>query len=227
MNKNVLILIYVLVGILVATSAFGNWYFWKKFSEKSKEVTNLQSQIEALKKEAEEKEASENKKNEEKVNEYAGCWKTYTNNTIGYKLKYPCDWTLEEIDTYSETIGTQVKYITITTPDKKYFLHFGIKKIADTFNITDRTGVGAGDWQDDGTLTILGKVVKVTNLAYSGKVKEKFYPKPSGTIKTDDGKYVFLASFSYGASTNYDTIDMTNLSYVTLAKKILKSVEEL
>lgn len=74
-------------------------------------------------------------------------------------------------------------------------------------------------------MTILGKEVTITNLVFGGKIKERFYPKPAGTIKTADGKYVFHASFSYGASTGYEVLDMTNLNYVTLAEKILKSVE--
>lgn len=218
------ILIYSLVGLLGAGLAFGNYYFWKNYSEKAKELTSMQSRVRELEKklkEAEEKAKEETTKEEE----YTGCWKIYTNNEIGYKLKYPCDWVVKEVDTFSETISAQVKYITIDTPDKKYFLHFGIKKSTDTFNTTDRTGVGAGDWQIDGTITILGKEVTITKLVFGGKVKEMFYPKPAGVIKTTDGKYSFLASFSYGASTGYATYDMKNLSYVSLAEKILKSIE--
>ena len=56
-----------------------------------------------------------------KDDEFAS-WKNYTNNDVGYKLKYPADWVLKDVNELSEITDKDVKYITVTTPDKKYFL---------------------------------------------------------------------------------------------------------
>jgi len=218
------ILIYLLISLLVITAGMGNWYFWKKSIDKSKEVEELKEQIKKLESQIKSQEST--LKEEEKVDEYAG-WKTYTNTSIGYKLRYPADWFLKEIDTTSEITGSKVKYLTLTTPDKKYFLYFGIKKVSDSFDITDRTGVGAGSFKDIGTITILGTKVTITDLVYQNKVKEKFYPKPAGNIKSADGQYLFLAAFSYKGEGGYETYDLKNLDYVSIAEKILKSIETL
>lgn len=160
-----------------------------------------------------------------KADEYTGCWNTYTNNTVGYALKYPCDWTIKEIALFSETIGKDVKYITITTPDGKYFLHVGVKKPADTFEITDRTGIGAGDMQQkpEKALTILGVNVIPKSLIFGGKIKEYFYNQPSGT--SDQCGCGFIAGFSYTDKISYDQLDMTNLDHQPTAEKILKSLK--
>lgn len=156
------------------------------------------------------------------TDQYSG-WLTYTNNTIGYKLKYPSGWTVKEINTTSEATNTNVKYITLTTPDKKYFLAFGLKKKTDTFTTSDRTGIGAGDFTKKGKITILDTKVDIEQLIYKNKIKEFFFPQ--ATTTTTDGNYKFTVSFSPDSSVNYDTLDMTNLTEETTAEKILQSVE--
>jgi len=156
------------------------------------------------------------------IDPYAG-WKTYTNNVIGYKLRYPSGWIVKEVNTTSEVIEKDVKYITITNPDKKYFLAFGLKLKTDAFVTSDRTGIGAGDFVKNGKITILGTKVDIEQLSYKNKIKEVFYPQ--SITKTADGKYQFTASFSANDIAGYDSLDMTNLTEEAAAEKILKSVE--
>ena len=159
-----------------------------------------------------------------KSSEYAGCWQTYKNVLVGYTLKYPCDWTLKEVAEHSETINADVKHITITTPDAKYFVYFGVRKngVA-SFEISDRTGVGAGDFQQkpNEAVSIFGVSVTPKVLVYQGKIKEYFFDQPQGS--TDLAGCDFGAGFSYDQNVDYNSLDMTNLAYIATVKLILKS----
>lgn len=155
--------------------------------------------------------------------EYAG-WKTYTNNEIGYNLKYPNDWIVDEFTGYSELIGQDVKYITINTPDGKYFLHVGIKKPDQTFAVSDRTGIGAGDMKENSSYmaTIFSTKFTPIALSFEEKVKEFFWDNPE--INSDKCNCVFSITFSYTEEANYNEFDMTNLSYTNDVLKILKTI---
>lgn len=226
------VIISAVVAIVLILGTLG-YFGWKKYSEKQNNLKALQEQIENLKKEAESliNQASEQSGNitekavseEETADEYSG-WNTYTNLEVGYQLRYPTDWTVKEISTYSELIGADVKYITITTADKKYFLYWGLKYENDNFSISDRTGVGAGDLIQEGSVTILGTDTAVKKLVYKSKVKEYFFPGP-GTQKTSDGKYSFGAAFSPGSGTSYDSLNMLGVPALEKARLILASVK--
>lgn len=145
-------------------------------------------------------------------------WNTYTNE-IGYKIRYPKDWTIEVTNEYSDLIQEKVKYIVIFSPGKKYSLYWGLMKNTDSFAISDRTGVGAGELVKDGNITILGTDVTINKLSYEGKTMEYFFPNPI-TGKTADGKYTYGASFdAEGKSIP------ANSEEFTTAKKILESAE--
>lgn len=202
---------------LVGALFFGYWYGQKKAQESVVKPVPIATTVKTSSSVAPSIAPSEE-------DEYSG-WKTYTNKSIGYKLRYPHDWTVKEIDTFNETIEKNVKYITITTPDGKYFLHFGLKKKSDnTFEISDRTGMGAGEFAPTGKkITILSTAVDIDTFVYSGKIKEYFYPKKSTT--TSDNKWQFTATFSYTDKVNYSSLDMSGLKEEKDAEKILKSVE--
>ena len=160
--------------------------------------------------------------------EAEGCWKEYKNQPVGYSLKYPCDWTLTETNEFSETIGMNVKYVTIKTPDNKYFLFWGYKKSAEAgFTNNDRTGIGAGDFVNQPAMAfnILGVNVVPKQLVYQGKVKEYFYEQPQAGVAQCACN--FIGMFSYNQSQDYDALDMTNLNYVTTVKQILQSVQKI
>ncbi|MFH0968970.1 MAG: hypothetical protein V1804_00480 [Patescibacteria group bacterium] len=154
------------------------------------------------------------------VDEYAG-WKTYINSEIGYKLKYPADWKVEESSAYNEIIEQNVKSILISSPGEKYFLHWGIKEKNDPFAISGRTGIGAGDFIKDGKITILNNELDITRLIDEGKTLEFFFPS-AGSFESKDGKYFFGASFSLS---NQGNTNIANVPELETAKKILKTVQ--
>ncbi len=217
------VLVGILIAILAGISLGGNYYLWRKYSEKSNEVEELTERISQLEKDKTQLENQILNQGEgEKQDQYEG-WKTYTNTEIGYTLRYPSTWTIEEVNKTSQITGGLVKYIIIKTSDDKYFLMFGLKPKTEIYNLTDRTGVGAGDFQIAGTITILNTQVKIEKLVFGGKVKEYFYPQ--GIATTADGRYQFLANFSYNSDkVDYEKLDMKDLEEVKLAEKILKSI---
>lgn len=218
----------VAVLILGALGYFG----WKYYAGKQSQLGELKQQLENLKKESEnlsdqaatqENQAGEEGQGEETADEYVG-WNTYNNYEVGYQLKYPADWTVKETSAWNELIGKDVKYITITTADKKYFLYWGLKEKNDDFGISDRTGVGAGDLIQEGSVTILGTDTAVKKIVYQSKVKEYFFPG-TGSAKTTDGKYSFGAAFSPGSGGDYNALNMQGVPELEKAKLILASVK--
>jgi hypothetical protein len=225
------IIVTAVVTILAIAFIGGLIYLGKNYRDRKKELQTLKDQMENMQKGTEspgevsisgEAAASATPATETATDEYAG-WKTYINSEIGYTLKYPADWTVKEIDQFSELLNENVKYITLTTPNKKYFFHWGLKQKTDTFAISDRTGMGAGDFQKDGKAMILGKEYDITRFIFKGKTKEVFYPS-SGLTQTADGKYDFVATLSYGSGSNYDALDIDSIPEKSITEKILKSV---
>lgn len=226
------IIISAVVAAVLILAALG-YFSWKKYSEKQKNLQALQEQIENLKKEAENltSQVSEQSGNitEEAASEDVAAdeyssWNTYNNYEVGYSLKYPADWTVKETSEFSELIGADVKYITITTADKKYFLYWGLKEKNDDFSISDRTGVGAGDLIQEGSVLVLGTDTAVKKLVYKSKVKEYFFPG-TGSTKTVDGKYSFGVSFSAGSGGDYNVLNMLGIPELEKTKLILASVK--
>jgi len=202
---------------VVAALGFGYWYGQKKADETKPSATPTQTATLTASPTASPTSTKEG-------DGYTG-WKTYSNKDIGYTLKYPSDWMLKEINTYNETIQKDVKYVTVTTPNEKYFLHFGLKKKTDgSYEISDRTGMGAGEIKKTGSkITILDTGVDIESFVYQNKIKEFFYPQKATT--TTDGKWQFTATFSYTDKVNYDTLDMTGLEEEKNAEKILESID--
>ena len=230
-RKKITIILVVGAGIIFL--GILGYFLWKNYESKKAQLEELKNQVEKLQQESnnlnsqnsqiEENQNQEPAAQEEnKEDPYSG-WNTYTNSEIGYQLKYPADWKVKETDQWSELTEQQVKYITIDSPDKKYFLYWGLKRKDDDFGISDRTGLGAGDLIQEGSVTILGTNVAVKKLVYKNKVKEYFFPT-AGSTKTSDGKYFFSAALSSGSSASYDSLNMQGISELEKAKLILASV---
>ncbi len=223
------VIISASVAAVLFLGALG-YFGWKYYAVKQSQLDELKQQMENLKKESDDLTnqvtTDENQGNEEQngktADEYAG-WNTYNNYEVGYQLKYPADWAVKETNEYSELLGNDVKFITITTADKKYFLYWGLKYKDDDFGISDRTGVGAGDLIQEGSVIILGTDTSVKKLAYKSKVKEYFFPG-TGSTKTADGKYSFGAALSPGSGVNYDSLNMQGIPELGKSKLILASV---
>ncbi|MDD5489345.1 MAG: hypothetical protein PHP25_01535 [Candidatus Moranbacteria bacterium] len=223
------IAVTVIVTLLAVAFIGGLIFAGKKYIDRKKELQALKQQMENLQKAPEttggettitgETPATETGAD---TNEYAG-WKTYANSEIGYRLKYPADWTVKEISQTSEILGTPVKYITIASPGGKYFLFWGLKRKTDAFAISDRTGIGAGEPKKDGNIMILGKEYAINLFVINGRTEEIFYPN-AGITQSADGKYEFVANFEEGAGTSSNLLDMADAPGRGLAEKILKSV---
>ena len=214
------------LGFVIVAVGF---FSWNKYYQNQKEISNLKSQIENLK-QVGDNSASGNSSGQDSsaqgdalVDEYVG-WKTYTNSEVGYMLRYPSDWTLKETSGKSEVTGSDIKYITIDTPDNKYFLYFGLRKKSDSFSMSDRTGVGAGEIQDSGSATVLDTEITIRKLVYKNKINELFF----GAINsnpTADGNYVFAAGFGSHIDTYSGSGIDPNLTYIGTSGKILASVK--
>jgi hypothetical protein len=147
-------------------------------------------------------------------------WLVYTNKEIGYTLKYPSDWQLEEVNTKSQVTDNQVKYIKIYEPKKKYFLYFGLKKSNQDFLISDRTGIGAEEIQQvsEKTLKILNMPVLIEALKSEGRVKEYFFRQPSGTDRTCGCQFIGGL-----APIDEEFLETPSLSILDIPIKILSS----
>lgn len=114
----------IIIVIFVGAAGAAGYYGYKHYKNKKDEQ----------KKSAEEK----------TVDEYAG-WNTYTNKDVGYTLRYPGDWSLTEVNQKSDLTEQDIKYVGFATPLGSG-LHFGLSREEQTwFNISDRTGIGAGE----------------------------------------------------------------------------------
>ena len=218
-NHFVVAVLGIIVGIVIAVFAF---MFWRIYAEKQNEYQDLKSQVENLKKEVGDSTGKgvveeDNSGVDVSEDEYAG-WKTYYNYEVGYMLRYPSNWVLSETDEWNDLTDQAVKYVSIDTPDKKFFLYFGLKGKSDDFGISNRTGVGAGDIQDVGKMTILGTEISIKNLVYKGKLQEVFFGA-LGSVNTKDGKYSFSSSLSPRETSNGNFPDLET------AEKILSSVK--
>lgn len=157
--------------------------------------------------------------------DYQG-WSTYSNNDVGYTLKYPQGWTVKVESGVSEVTSFEYKYITITPADQKYFLSLGLKKKTDMrdFALTDRTGIGAGE---DSALAVdkfmmIGDYVVPYRHVYLGKNKEFFFKDETKNSAKFTGDYE--ASFTPNeAAGDFDVLDMPN-TLLNAPIKIMKSV---
>lgn len=156
-----------------------------------------------------------------KSDEY-GDWLTYTNSDVGYKLRYPKDWSIKEKNGPSEVTEVIVKYITFTSA-KGNSLHFGLKKTADTFYLSDRTGIGAGeDIPLANKTTLLSAEIIPNKHVWEGKTKEYFYKMAD----SEEPKCGCEASIYFSPPLVYDS-DATDMSTeeIHTVNVILKSVQ--
>lgn len=148
--------------------------------------------------------------------------KTYQSQTEGYSLSYPGDWILEEISD-SNINGEPFSYIKITSPKSDYALLLGLRKKGETVKLSDRTGVGAGDFVPGTQATVAGTPVDTVNLVYQNSVKEIFYPSAASYFTV--GNFEGYANFMSTATSNYDSINITNAPELATANQILASVK--
>lgn len=206
---------------------FTGTYFWSQYSkiqnpQSAKSYSKENSDLEGSGAEngSDIKHASDA---EAEVSGEISSWKTYNNSEIGYSVKYPPDWTVREYNRYSEVTKSQVRYINIIAPNKKYTFYLGFKKTHDNFAIVDLTGIGAGDPKKIGDITILGQKMSVDGLYYNGEIREVFFNWSEPKWTSDSYQiYAFLDKDgdTYKSGNGIKEDDLA-LSY---AKKILASL---
>lgn len=93
----------VLISVLVSAILFGGGiYYWQSVKAKNdkealnKQISSLQSQISDLKKTAA---TSTSTATSTTASTITANWKTYTNPTFGYSIKYPTTWTEKQDNT--------------------------------------------------------------------------------------------------------------------------------
>ncbi|MFZ6036480.1 MAG: hypothetical protein ACOYUK_05065 [Patescibacteria group bacterium] len=157
-----------------------------------------------------------------------GCpvWPTYTDPEYGWTMNYPCDWTYERV---YEASGDEVlfdypiRYTIFQSPTDHYRLLVGIMEDGGAGSTINRTGVGAGDWQDQAAIMVANTSVPVRELVYQNKVKEVFF-YTAGPVTI--GSYLLTATFDQDQdSIDYDDIDLTDTNELDLGRQILMSLE--
>lgn len=154
-------------------------------------------------------------------------WKTYTNGTYSYSLKYPPNWLVQEVTIPNHpTLKMTVRYITLTNPERTYELHLGVRNIAETVAISERTGPPPGTIEKAEPASVGYVVVPTWKFVDQGKVKTIFYSpiKPLGYDYLE--AHEIQAEFGIGpaGSTNASAIDLLTTAETQLANTILATV---
>lgn len=247
--KKITIIIVACAVFAGAAAGAGTYYFVSKnkaaqINEKKELITKLEGELEALKK-ADEVIAKEettssssssspsssssssavakNTPNAAVVANATSGWQTYTNRDIGYILKYPQGWTLQETDKWGDD-NKHYRYVTINNQDNSIHpisVHWGFVRNGTYLYSTDRTGIGAGEITEvASTIPIIGASIKKTKLTFEGKVKEHFY-----TPKTQPSEYTWEASIATRDEVNNTaTNNLADYSEVDMAEAILSNV---
>lgn len=112
-RKILLTIIAIILVLLIGAGGYGTYYFRKQSFDQKKTNTDLQSQIDSLKKEldAAKKSAATSASSSDcastltdEENSEITDWKSYTNNSGYYSFKYPTEWTLNSNDTERITL---------------------------------------------------------------------------------------------------------------------------
>jgi hypothetical protein len=136
----------------------------------------------------------------------------------------------------SSILNVPVRYIVVKNSATNNFLIVGIRRLGNTVRLSNRTGIGAGDFQNGATQHISNTTVVTHYLVYQSKVKEIWYHDPSAsrsatntngvvsepTPITIDGHEV-LAEFS-PSSTSYDSVQLDHSSDYSTVNSILSSL---
>jgi len=240
----------IIISIAAAgiVAGCGTYYFMNKdrsakISEKNDSIAKLEKEIKGLKGETEEvtessldkssdssaasstateSETSSTEETEDTAADATAGWQTYTNRDIGYVVKYPQGWILAETDKWEEG-DRHIRYITISSWENsanRISMHWGLVRDNTLLYSTDRTGIGAGEIVEvTSTMPVLGASIKKTKLVNETKIKEYFYAP-----RTAPSGYTWESSISLYDQSDYNSIDLTNVSQIDMAEAILANI---
>jgi hypothetical protein len=157
-------------------------------------------------------------------------WLTYTNTKYGYQINYPSDWTLKQNRTVhpgAEGVYPVIEYLTFLSPNKHYYLEFGLKRDGENIGIVSRTGTGGGNIVASGEIKLGDANVTVDKLIDNRKVKLVFYDnsgaKGKAGVSFVIGNFDGYAEFGSMVNVNYDQIDIGNAPELDTANQILST----
>lgn len=197
------IVIIVIVAVLAVTGATGGtYYLMKTKANKEKQTletdkTNLQNQIDELQKQIKELQKGMAGSTEKK-DETAG-WKTFTNSTLSFSLKYPSNWTKKGLYLYSsEKFGPGPEAI-------NYYVW--IKEYKNPQDLSFKDVVAQAEFPNDATLKNSFKFTKETISGYT-VYKTENIPSRSGQLSAffteDESRYISLSLVPYDKANPFE-----------------------
>jgi len=154
-------------------------------------------------------------------------WVTYASTLAPYALRYPDDWTLEEVIVATDPIQkVPVRYVRLSDPTGQVVLSLGMRKVGETTGVGDRLSAPTGTLKDGLTLDISGVDVAGKNLVDGEKIVAIFYYplSPFG--------YAYVQGYEMQAEINFIAVpgvkqpltDLSTTSLTQVAHTILSSL---
>jgi hypothetical protein len=111
------------------------------------------------------------------LNPIPDAWTTYSSTLAPYTIRYPKEWTLEEVIVPNDPVQkVPVKYARLSDPTGQVVLSLGVRKVGAITGIGDRTAAPTGTTSTGTALTVGGVSITGTNLVSEGnKVVAMFY----------------------------------------------------
>jgi len=124
---------------------------------------------------------------------YAG-WMEYVDSGYGFKFRYPPEWTAE-LDLRSDSTTYQ-HLLWLHAPSKPVSgveMHIAFERIDENYGL-QRTGIGAGELIERGSVTFLGEPATRIVLALEGKDREVMYGT-TGAFERGDMRFAISLSY--------------------------------
>jgi len=103
-------------------------------------------------------------------------WATYTSTLAPYTIRYPKEWTLEDVVVPNDPIQkVPVKYARVSDPSGQVVLSLGVRKVGAATGIADRTAAPTGTTEIGVPMTVTDVDLTATNLLADGKAVAIFY----------------------------------------------------
>ncbi len=152
------------------------------------------------------------------VDPYAG-WLTYDNAAVGYKLRYPADWTAEET---TDADSGAANFVIFRDSNQKYAVSFGLRKSGSDLVTSGRTGLGQGESFTGGTITILGELIDKTYHVNNGHALVVFYGPGAAASFTVAGNEINAELTAPGL--DWEATELRGIPEEALSDKIVTSL---